>query len=346
MSATFAATDAEAKAKFEAYELLDPFPDIAQALLNSADISDYVRVTGMLFPFNASQGKLKPASYEIDFYGDIFSWRKASGEPEHKRIERTAGVSEFFELKRNSICFFSPDVVFRIPSYMALRFNLRIKHVHRGLLLGTGPLVDPGYCGRLLIPLHNLTSQPYRIRFGEGLIWVEFTKISELPIQPSTQQTKKQEPRVGTLLPFPEAGRYISPDSYLRKAGGHSVIRSSVIDLEQKVREFKRNIRTVTWAAAISGLLAVGGIVVPTILSAHSFVEQTTSLIQDASNYVSEAKGSSLEMRSSLESQQRVAVAQIESELNLLRARIAELEKKGATDTTINHAVELPNKSP
>ena len=58
----------------------------------------------------------------------------------------------------------------RLPNYIAVQFNLRITHVHRGLLLGTGPLVDPGFHGKILIPLHNLTSEKYIIRADEGLI--------------------------------------------------------------------------------------------------------------------------------------------------------------------------------
>ena len=53
--------------------------------------------------------------------------------------------------------------------------------MHRGLLVGTGPLVDPGFRGKLLIPLHNLTLDAYEIRGDEGLIWVEFTKTSFKP---------------------------------------------------------------------------------------------------------------------------------------------------------------------
>ena len=64
-----------------------------------------------------------------------------------------------------------------------MRFNLHIRHVHRGLLLGTGPLVDPGYWGKLCIPLHNLTDKDYPIPKDEGLIWMEFTKISSSPTQ-------------------------------------------------------------------------------------------------------------------------------------------------------------------
>ncbi|TRL36303.1 hypothetical protein FM996_05085 [Methylosinus sporium] len=85
----------------------------------------------------------------------------------------------------NSIIFVETDLEFRLPDYIAIRFNLQIRHVHRGLLLGTGPLVDPGYWGKLCIPLHNLTNQDYLIPLEEGLIWVEFTKTTSTPTEGS-----------------------------------------------------------------------------------------------------------------------------------------------------------------
>lgn len=81
-------------------------------------------------------------------------------------------------VQANSIVFVECDLEFRLPDFLALRFNLQIRHVHRGLLLGTGPLIDPGYWGKLCIPLHNLTDKDYAIPRSEGLIWIEFTKTS------------------------------------------------------------------------------------------------------------------------------------------------------------------------
>ena len=42
----------DAKARYLQALDWDPFPEIPDALLNSADICDYVRVTGMIHPFN------------------------------------------------------------------------------------------------------------------------------------------------------------------------------------------------------------------------------------------------------------------------------------------------------
>ena len=53
--------------------------------------------------------------------------------------------------------------------------------MHKGLLLGTGPVVDPGFIGHLVVPLHNLTRNTYVMKAGQELIWAEFTKTSLLP---------------------------------------------------------------------------------------------------------------------------------------------------------------------
>ena len=101
--------------------------------------------------------------------------------------------------------------------------NLRIKHVHRGLLLGTGPLVDPGFGGDILIPLHNLTSDPYRIRGDEGLIWIEFTK--------TTAAVRKAEPsyvRRGMLRPMEQNKTEVTIGSYFQRANEGRPILSSI----------------------------------------------------------------------------------------------------------------------
>jgi hypothetical protein len=70
----FARNDEEAKHRFCIYKSKDPFPEIPPALLNSADIFDYVAKTGMIYPFEPSKEKLKSASYEIDLLGCIHFW--------------------------------------------------------------------------------------------------------------------------------------------------------------------------------------------------------------------------------------------------------------------------------
>jgi deoxycytidine triphosphate deaminase len=168
----FAETDDEAKSRADFFKELDPFPDLPAALLSSEHVSDYVRVTGLIHPFYPTKDRLKPASYEAR------AKRFIRWDDDGRKIITDVKDGDSYELSENSIVFVQIESKIRLPDYIALRFNLRIKHVHRGLLLGTGPLVDPGFGGDLLIPLHNLTSEIYVIKVDEGIIWIEFTKTS------------------------------------------------------------------------------------------------------------------------------------------------------------------------
>jgi deoxycytidine triphosphate deaminase len=158
----------------------DPFPKSPAALLSADDIIKYVEKTGMISPFDGRSGDkspLKAASYESKIGSEAFIYEKGVNYP--KKIYD--GSQDYLEIPANSIVFVESDIYFRLPPFMAVRFNLQINHVHRGLLLGTGPLVDPGFWGKLCIPLHNLTNEPYHIAKDDGLIWIEFTKTSSNP---------------------------------------------------------------------------------------------------------------------------------------------------------------------
>lgn len=170
----------EAKKRYNMWKDTDPYPKIENALLNSADIKAYVKTTGMIYPFD--ENELQGASYKVKIAGKVIFWEYSDGNKKKKGPQKVElnlkDKLDGFDLAPNSIAFVALEPCFRIPEYMALRFNLKIKHIYKGLLLGTGPLVDPGFSGKLFIPLHNLTCNTYHFKYGDTLITMEFTKLS------------------------------------------------------------------------------------------------------------------------------------------------------------------------
>ena len=81
----FAKSDQEAKQRADSFRNTDPFPEFPRALLSSAEIHDYVRVTGMLHPFNPSA--LKSASYEAHLSEKLIVWDE-SGERKEEPIHK------------------------------------------------------------------------------------------------------------------------------------------------------------------------------------------------------------------------------------------------------------------
>lgn len=259
---------AQARAKRWASE--DPFPAIPSALLNAADIQDYVAATGMIVPFNANPAKekLKAASYEVDLLGK-YVYYDGEGNERSDVIKR----GDPFVLEANSIAFVTLEPEFILPDYIALRFNLRITHVYRGLLLGTGPLIDPGFQGRLSIPLHNLTTNDYRLTGGEGLIWVEFTKLS--PEGDSTADPSRPPagapPRLGRrhVNKGFEEKKGSGVSDYLRKAEPYRPIRSGIPaatkDAQlaaQQARDTTKGFRTLVTLAGAAFLVGLISLVI------------------------------------------------------------------------------------
>ena len=269
--------DEEASRRFEIAKSADPFPEIRPSLLNSADIYDYVRLTGMLFPFDADPKVLKSASYEAAISGRCVWWDATKDEQFEVQLNREG---DEFLLGANSIAFVQVEPKFRLPDYIALRFNLKIKHVHRGILLGTGPLIDPGFVGRLLIPLHNLTTNPYRFRFGEGLIWVEFTKTSIYSKWSQDEKAIAGLTRRGTFHPFPTNKNDMQPEDYLRKSSPHRPIRSSIPEVGRESREYatrakeiaeavEKQVKNYSYIGAAALILTIVGLIYGTWTLIH-----------------------------------------------------------------------------
>lgn len=329
----FATSDSDAKKRYLLAKKSDPFPEIAHALLNSADISDYVRVTGMLYPFHSD--KVKSASYEASIRGRCIWWDENGNRHEQLLQE---DEKDQFVLKANSIAFVQVEPCFRLPDYVALRFNLKITHVHRGILLGTGPLVDPGFEGHLLIPLHNLTTNDYTIACGEGLIWIEFTKTS--PVHQNGHGTNSEGlARRGNYIEFPGDKKYKEPEYYLLKASPHNPIRSSIPEAVRESRaqatraaqEAKRTRRIVEW------FMGIGGVIF--LLTLAGVTYQTWSLIQDAWKAVT---GVQYQLRQDMEKAQGLAR---ETEENRKKIQLLEQRLPNEVSTGKDHPRRMTNKS-
>lgn len=229
----------EAKLKYEKYRSLDPFPEIQPALLNSADVFDYINAIGMVYPFE--DGQLNGVTLSLRVGAIALYWDTKYEKNEVVRnyieIEREKG----FTLKSNSIAYVQVQEELRLPAYIIARFNLRVTNAYRGILLGTGPIVDPGFVGKLFIPLHNLTNNDYFFKPGEALIEMEFTKLSENSTW-KNDLTSGNPTRTGTYKGWkPTFDRVETEqrdiDYYLRRANGGHSIQSSLPPLVNKVDE-------------------------------------------------------------------------------------------------------------
>ncbi|WP_419174443.1 dCTP deaminase domain-containing protein [Desulfosediminicola sp.] len=281
---SFAKTDKQAEMAYDLYRYLDPFPNIDSALLNAADIADYVAQTGMIYPFDHK--RLGPASYEMVLGGETLYW----DETKNQCGESNLGKNAPLVLKKNSITYVSVRETFRLPHYIAVRFNLRVGHVHRGLLLGTGPLVDPGFQGNLMIPIHNLTDNEYIIHEGKDLISVEFTKVSRnekfLP-QNQFEKNLVSPPRHGVFVKNSKKNSKKTFEQLLRKElpiGIGKVMSSlsgTLAETKMQLNEYESLINKVKKYSLIA--------ILPIAIALITVYIDIKSYVADANKYVADA---------------------------------------------------------
>lgn len=283
-------TEAE---KFAKYKSADPFPWIGAALLNSADLLKYLLTVGIVEPFE--EKKLKGVTYQCAFSGEAYRFESES----NSMKEIPLGKDNELILEPNSIIYLKIEEKLRVPEYMALRFNLSVSNAYKGLLLGTGPIVDPGFEGNLFIPLHNLTGNEYIIKKGAPLIRIEFTKLSRHaawdskkgnlfpPVEPITKET----PKDASFYSFIEDALLDSGKKQFFTRGGVISVRSSIPDAiansakkaddaqksaseaEKSAKNAQETMRNWSIISAISAAIAVVGI----LLTSYSLIQDANA---------------------------------------------------------------------
>jgi deoxycytidine triphosphate deaminase len=260
--------------------LKDPLKDISPSLLNKYDIIKYVSKTGLIFPFKPKQ--LKSASYEVLLGTKALYW-----DEKKNKCEIEANNGDKIPLPKNSIIFVSLESSFYLPYYIAARFNLTITHVHRGILLGTGPLIDPGFYGDLMIPLHNLTNNDYELSPGEPLVAVEFTKLT---IDPLLEYPSEHNLTLDDLSEWYSDNikkKDYDFDKYFKNAlpVGIGHVQSSISDTLNEIRLSQRKIQKLRNIAVVS-LIAV---ILTLLFGIGTLIFNSISVVSDANRYISES---------------------------------------------------------
>ena len=86
----------DAKERFKKWKDKDPYPEILPALLNSADIHDYIETTGMVDPYDPDL--MKSSSYEAKIGNFAYRWGKGN-----ERDTIPLGKDQFVKLEPNII---------------------------------------------------------------------------------------------------------------------------------------------------------------------------------------------------------------------------------------------------
>ena len=308
------------------YYKLDPFAgEIQPALLHKAAIERYVGKGCLVEREYFDDSRLKAASYEMKFLGKLYYWKMTIDGRLQRRC-RNICYDDKITLYRNTIAYLWMREKLLLPEYIAVRFNLHIRHVHKGILLGTGPLVDPGFFGNLLIPLHNLTDNDYELKGGDGFIWVEFTKVSgyvssDLESFPSKKDITDPEKYMERSTILEHGGVQSAFKGALEQAQGSAKTAQGSAETARKETERFRKIYTV---GGIVTVIVVVIALVSMVYGGYNLVTQVIKMIDDVRYQVELDKDKQSQKIDSVQDN----IIDLETQINKYKDEVSEIKRQ------------------
>lgn len=147
------------------------------------------------------------------------------------------------------------------PQYAA-RFGLRSKYARKGLIATTGPQIDPGYHGRLIVGLTNLTPKPVSLAYKDDLVSVEFHRLEE-PVERPYEGPYQGKTELGA-----EEIEFITESEGMALSEVLMTLRSlseNVATLSKDMSTLTSEVRSFRWAVPI--IVAVGIAVIGVIVA-------------------------------------------------------------------------------
>jgi len=173
----------------EEYLFVDPLlknegtGKLSGPVLLAEEIREYITKYGLLIANDFYSKNLKGASYAMRPAPDYKAWRfRENGEKVTLYKGKDLNHKYYYEVPPNSLVYIRLLQKLRLPYYIIGRFNLKVTYTYKGLLLGTGPQVDPGYEEYLNIPLHNFTESHIKIYLDKSFVSIDFVRTAPLQL--------------------------------------------------------------------------------------------------------------------------------------------------------------------
>lgn len=143
------------------------------------------------------------------------------------------------------------------PQYAA-RLGLRSKYARKGLIATTGPQIDPGYHGRLIVGITNLTPKSVTLPFKDDLLSIEFHKLEEATTKPYSG------PYQGKMELGTEEIEAITESEGMALSEMLTTMRS----LSKNVGALSTDMRAMKWVLGIGvGIIAIGIAIIGVIVT-------------------------------------------------------------------------------
>ena len=242
---------------------------------------------------------LRGSSYDLtigdEFYvGQDFSGTKLSTE----KLE----TAQAFWIPPHAVCFILSAEILELPNDISAKISLRMSYIYAGLVLTSQPPFDPGYKGRAIVMLHNLSSEPVSMRRGARVATIEFVKLTS---ETTMSKVHREVKSIAEQLERP--------------------LTSSLSDIASRSTAAQNQVQFLTGQMLMFAALIVAVLAVPSFFSFTSMLER----LNEQKSEVSEQKKQLQEYKETLDAMKLRLDQQQDSKMNTSAGKSSSPPERG-----------------
>ncbi len=225
-------------------------------VLSKSEINQRCRAIKPLIE-NMSDANVQACSYDLrmgnQYYYD-------DGDNNHQANVRTLGIGEYLKIPPNAICYVITEELVNIPGDLTASISLSFGLIKRGVMLAAQPPYDPGYSGKTVALLHNLSNETIVIKRKDHSLNIIFEELTDSV--PCSSLYKGDYQSLTDLSAFCQEVR----------VGAVFALKKDLTRTRERFNNFMPNIVTV-----ITIIIAVLTVLFSVFLGASTIQKETTS---------------------------------------------------------------------
>ncbi|GAB3035354.1 dCTP deaminase [Bowmanella dokdonensis] len=163
---------------------------------------------GLISPFKNEL--LRASSYDLTVGEEYYIGKEGVfSSIETERIRR----NQSFKIPPHAVCFILTEETINLPKDITAKVSLRMTHIYAGIILTSQPPFDPGYKGKVILMLYNLSSKSICMKRGERIATIEFSRLEKASMSSkvhrsvSTIEEQLTQPIISSLSEIARASK-------------------------------------------------------------------------------------------------------------------------------------------
>lgn len=143
-------------------------------VLSKTDIKEYCKKYGLIEPYN--EKLVQTCSYDLTFGGEYYYYQKKDGN--RIKVRSLKSADDKLYIPADAICYVLTEESVKMPNNLTASISLSFGLIKKGVMLAAQPPYDPGYEGKTVALLHNLSDEEVEISKGEHILNIIFNELS------------------------------------------------------------------------------------------------------------------------------------------------------------------------